>query len=116
MNKNAIHEDDSLYLDRARAANIVTNLFTIVALLQIANPQNAPVVLVMLVASVLIIVISLTKHVTAIWISILPSAILFTMLVPLYINELPTFDALVRLLIIYAAYVAVMFFLNKILP
>jgi len=114
---NKVVDEDILYLDRARAFNIVTNLFAIVAMLLAAGPQTMAIALAVVAASALIIVISFTQHVGAIWFSVLPTVIIFSYIVPaFYLTELPLLDALARLLFIYATYAMIAFIFSKMLP
>jgi len=114
---NKVVDEDILYLDWARAFNVVTNLFAIVAMLLAAGPQTVAIALAVVATSALIIVISFTQHVGAIWCLVLPTVIIISYIVPaFYLTELPFFDALARLLFIYATYAMIMFIFSKMLP
>jgi len=115
MKEDAVYDEDVVYLNRARAANIVSGLFAAVGALLVADALGAPPVLAVVAASVLIILVSLTDRVGAIWALVFPSGLLFIVVLFLqvyafrFVYGLSVCDTIARILFLSAAYVAALY-------
>jgi len=115
MSGDAAYDEDVLFLDRARAVNIISSIFVAIGVLLVADALGAPLVLALTAVSVLIILVSLTNRVGAIWALVFPSAILFivTLFLQVYafrfVYGLSVCGTTARILLFSAAYVAVLY-------
>jgi len=119
MKGGAAYDEDVIYLDRARAVNIISGLFAAMGALLVADALGAPLVLAVVAVSVLIILVSLTNRVGAIWALVFPSALLFIVVLFLQayafrlVYGLSVCDTIARILFFSAAYAAALYVFGR---
>jgi len=119
MKEDVAYDEDVIYLNRARAVNIVSGLFAAAGALLVADALGAPLVLAVVAASALIILVSLTDRVGAIWALVFPSGLLFVVVLFLqdyafrFAYGLSVCESIARLLFFAAIYVAVLYIFGR---